>query len=166
MPATLFNPSTRDAEWHTPLWALEVNAPAGGAATALILDTDIALCRQIGVALRSLGMQTDVCNDAADAMHRAQHGHYDVAIIDIQVCDGLKLARTLSRGPTAMPVVAFTSGGSFLNRLQARRHGCHAYVCKPAPLERFLRTVWQTCRIGHRCYHAPVEAISNAVSSA
>lgn len=131
-----------------PLWMLDVPGFDDRPAKALILDADPALCRQVGAALRSLGIQAESYATPDEALAAAGEIAFSVAIVDVGLERGHEVSRALARGDAGrpVPVLAFASGGSFLERLKARRHGCSHYVRKPAPLERFLRAVWKTAK--------------------
>lgn len=136
--------------WETPLWSLDVPGRDGQPPRALILDADPALCRQVGLALRSLGIHSDTFCDAREALHSATEHAYSVAVVDVGLEQGFEVCRRLTRGDRArrIPVLAFTCNASFLDRLKARRYGCRQFLAKPAPLERFLRAVWRTATGG------------------
>lgn len=139
-----------DQSWQHPMSSMDIPGCDGRPPKALILDADPALCRQVGLALKSLGIETDTFCEASEAMNAARSTRYAVAVIDVGLVQGFDVCHRLSRGDAGrrIPVLAFASGGSFLERLKARRHGAQSFVSKPAPLDRFLRAVWQTACSG------------------
>jgi len=155
-----FNTWGERDDWEAPLWSLDVPGRDGQPPRALILDADPALCRQVGLALRSLGIHSDTFCDAREALHSAREHTYAVAVVDVGLEQGFEVCRRLTRGDRArrIPVLAFACNASFLDRLKARRYGCQQFVTKPAPLERFLRAVWRTATGGRPLRDSAVPA--------
>ena len=145
-----FKPWGETDDWEAPISTLEIPERGGQPPRALIVDPDPALCRHVGLALRSLGIHCDTFCQTGEALVAAREKTYAVAVVDVGLAQGFETCRRLARGDTGrrIPVLAFACNGSFLDRLKARRHGCRHFVTKPAPLELFLRAMWRTATGG------------------
>ena len=123
------------------------DAPAVHAAVAasearVLLVEDNALNQAICAAmLKSLGLNTDIANDGAEAVAKAESNHYDLILMDCQmpVMDGFAATariRAHEAGSAAprTPIVALTANAMQGDRERCLAAGMDDYLTKPYTL--------------------------------
>ncbi len=113
--------------------------------TALVVDDSAAIRRQVGFALRGIGLHTVEAEDGADAWRRLHDVAADIILTDVNmpVMDGLKLiglVRT-SAPHQRTPIVVITSEAGEGDRRRAESLGASAYLLKPVCSDRVVELV-------------------------
>lgn len=139
--------STSSLDWRSSPWTLPRRGDDAPAGKALVVDESLALCLQVGRALRDLGLESEFAATTDEARRVGNNNRYDIIVLDVGIEDGagFHLCRELATNSieVAPPVVAFTARDSLLDRLHGRMAGCSAYLVKPTSLDIFTRIVWR-----------------------
>ena len=113
--------------------------------TALVVDDSAAMRRQVGLALRRLGLNTVEAEDGAEAWRQLQGAQADIILTDINmpIMDGLKLiglVRT-SAPHQRTPVVVISSEATEEDRRRAVTLGASDYLLKPVHSDQVIEVV-------------------------
>ena len=115
-----------------------------GAVRLLVVDDDVAICRQVAAGLALAGFQVVTAHDAAGAIAQAQQTPPDVAIVDLGMptIGGLDVIRHLKEqsGPS-VHVMVLTGHDDERSRHEAFEAGADDYVLKPIGLSELRRRV-------------------------
>src|ERR1700733_393141 len=115
-----------------------------GAVRVLVVDDDIAICRQMAAGLAQAGFQVVTANDAAAAIDQAAHTPPDVAIVDLGMPNvgGIDVIRHLKQEHgTAVHVIVLTGHDNERSRAEAFDAGTDDYVLKPIGLAEIRRRI-------------------------
>ena len=117
--------------------------PAG--ASALVVDDSAAMRRQLGEALRRIGVACDEAEDGAAAWRKLALARYDVILTDINmpVLDGLKLIGLVRAAGAhrATPIVVISTEGAKADVERALGLGAQAYLVKPVQTQQVAAAV-------------------------
>jgi two-component system, sensor histidine kinase and response regulator len=119
-----------------------------GAVRVLVVDDDIAICRQMASGLAHAGFQVHTAHDANGAIAQAQQTPPDVAIVDLGMptTGGLEVIRHLKQGGSAVHVIVLTGRDDERSRAEAFEAGTDDYVLKPIGLSEIRRRVGAALR--------------------
>jgi DNA-binding response OmpR family regulator len=110
----------------------------------LIVDDEPDIACTMADGLELLGFITYVAHDATGALQLTEHFAPDVALLDLGLpdLDGCDLAERLqARHGKSLVTIAVTAYGDETHRQRACEAGFEAYLVKPAPLERVVKTI-------------------------
>src|SRR5438094_9601084 len=81
-----------------------------GAVRVLVVDDDIAICRQMASGLAHAGFQVHTAHDATTAIAQSQQTPPDVAIVDLgmPIIGGLEVIRHLKQAGSSVHVIVLT----------------------------------------------------------
>src|SRR5688500_11261611 len=105
-----------------------------GAVRLLVVDDDVAICRQLAAGLAQAGFQVVTANDAEGAIAQATLTPPDVAIVDLGMpgVSGLDVIRHLKQlHGAAVHVIVLTGQDDESSRAEAFDAGTDDYVLKP-----------------------------------
>ncbi len=108
---------------------------------AILLAEDVRLNQELVLAvLEALGHRVDVVDDGAEAIMAADHGRYDLVLMDLQMphVDGMTATRAIRRLPHAgrlVPIVALSANVLPAQVEAALASGMDDFVAKPLTLE-------------------------------
>jgi two-component system sensor histidine kinase/response regulator len=115
-----------------------------GAVRLLVVDDDVAICRQLAGGLASAGFQVVTAHDAVGAIEQASQTPPDVAIVDLGMpgVGGYDVIRHLKQlqGAT-VHVIVLTGQDDESSRVEAFDAGTDDYVLKPIGLPEIRRRV-------------------------
>ena len=115
-----------------------------GAVRLLVVDDDVAICRQVASGLAQAGFQVVTATDAAGAIAQTNETPPDVAIIDLGMptTGGTEVIRHIKQqlGP-AVHVIVLTGHDDERSRAEAFDAGTDDYVLKPIGLAEIKRRV-------------------------
>jgi len=114
------------------------------AVRVLVVDDDVAICRQLAAGLASAGFQVVTANDAQGAIQQAWETPPDVAIVDLGMPDvsGFEVIRHLKRVQgAAVHVIVLTGQDDERSRTEAFDAGTDDYVLKPIGIAEIRRRV-------------------------
>ena len=117
-------------------------APSG--VRLLVVDDDVAICRQMAGGLATAGFQVVTANDAESAFAQAASTPPDVAIVDLEMPNigGLAVIAELKRQHgSAIHVMVLTGHDDEQRRANAFEAGADDYVVKPVPMSELRRRV-------------------------
>ena len=114
--------------------ALQLRAQCAGT-RCLVVDDD-AFNREIALDLvESVGLVCDTACDGSEAIAKAQAGHYDLILMDVQMphVDGHEATRTIRQLPNgkSIPILALTANAFVEDRLACAASGMNDFVTKP-----------------------------------
>lgn len=138
-----------------PAQAIEPTASAAGDATIpdtaqaprVLLVDDHPLNRELGEAILTLaGCQVVTAQDGAEALAAAEHGGYDLILMDVHmpVMDGLaatRAIRALPRPAGAVPIVALSADVLPEQVARCRAAGMNGHVAKPIDRDDLIAAV-------------------------
>ena len=141
--ALLGRPSPRPGLWSPtsplPRWAGQ------DPARVLIVDDSPTVRRQLAVALRQMGLDSEGVGSAREALDKLAARRYDLAFVDVVMpeMDGYRLTREIkrTRGMRATPVIILTSRSSPFDLARGALAGCNSYLVKPVSLNSLRETV-------------------------
>lgn len=120
-----------------------------GVARILLVDDEVALCRQLAEGLARGGFQVVTAHDAENGIKQASQLPPDVAIIDLSMPggSGLTVIQALRElyGP-AVHVIVLTGQDDETSRADAFEAGAEDYLVKPASLAELRRRVGAAVR--------------------
>ena len=118
---------------------------------ALVVDDSPTMRKQLGYALRRVGVTTVEAVDGADAWRKLQAASFDILFTDINMplLDGLKLVALVRAGGAhqRVPVVVITTEGAEADRRRAMSLGANAYLVKPVQAAQVVEAVKGLLRI-------------------
>lgn len=89
--------------------------------------------------LRHCGLTCEIARDGLECVAKAEGGHYDVVLIDIQMpgMDGVEATREIARrlAPNGPRVIAVTANASNAQRQACDEAGFAGFIPKPVRLE-------------------------------
>ncbi len=102
----------------------------------LIVEDDKDSATYLAKAFRELGHSADTALDGEDGFVMANHGGYDVLIVDRMLprLDGLSLIRSLREQGDRTPVLVLSALGQVDDRIKGLRAGGDDYLPKPYAL--------------------------------
>jgi DNA-binding response OmpR family regulator len=115
-----------------------------GSVRLLVVDDDVAICRQLANGLASAGFQVVTANDAEGAMRQASLTPPDVAIVDLGMpgVGGYDVIRHLKQlHGAAVHVIVLTGQDDERSRTDAFDAGTDDYVLKPIGIAEVRRRV-------------------------
>jgi two-component system catabolic regulation response regulator CreB len=131
---------------------LSGDAETGGRDRLLLVDPYGTSREGLGAALRSGGFSVETVGTSAEAIHRADHGAFDLAIIDLDLPpahgiaeDGWDLVRILRAADPALLMVLIAAECHPDTRAAALRHGA-AYLLEKPISPRELRSIVRALR--------------------
>ncbi|MFN8768743.1 MAG: response regulator [Lysobacteraceae bacterium] len=112
---------------------------------ALVVDDSLAVHEQLRGALDRSGLQSDMAENAEQAIGLLQQRSYDIAFLDVVMpgIDGYELCRKIKQNSytRAMPVLMLTSRSSPFDRARGALAGCDTYLVKPITWEGFYQAL-------------------------
>jgi len=126
----------------------------------LVVDDDVAICRQMAAGLATAGFQVHTANDAALAIAQAAETPPDVAIVDLEMphIGGLAVIAQLKQlfGNT-IHVMVLTGHDDEQRRADAFEAGADDFVVKPVPMTELRRRVSAAVRTLRAFVHVRLE---------
>jgi DNA-binding response OmpR family regulator len=126
----------------------------------LVVDDDVAICRQMATGLATAGFQVVTANDAENAFAQAASTPPDVAIVDLEMPNigGLAVIAELKRlHGGAVHVMVLTGHDDEQRRADAFEAGADDYVVKPVPMSELRRRVSAAVRTQRAFVHVRLE---------
>ena len=120
-----------------------------GAVRLLVVDDDVAICRQLAGGLAHAGFQVVTANDAGGAIEQATVTPPDVAIVDLGMpgVSGFDVIRHLKQiHGAAVHVIVLTGQDDESSRTEAFDAGTDDYVLKPIGISEIRRRVTAAVR--------------------
>jgi CheY-like chemotaxis protein len=116
------------------------------AGARVLVAEDNFINREVALALlRAASLQVDFAEDGRAAVEKAQQGHYDLVLMDMQmpVMDGLQAARALRAMPglQALPILAMTANAYDEDRAACLAAGMDDFVTKPVEPQTLYATL-------------------------
>src|SRR5689334_15641338 len=92
-----------------------------GAVRILVVDDDVAICRQVASGLSHAGFEVHTAHDVPSAIAQAQQTPPDVAIVDLGMptTGGLDVIRHLKQAGSAVHVIVLTGRDDERSRAEA-----------------------------------------------
>lgn len=102
----------------------------------LLVDDDVELCELINEYLAPEGFTVETRHDGAQGLETAQHGDYDLLVLDVMLpkMGGFEVLRQLRAGAGAgarLPVLMLTARGEDVDRIVGLELGADDYLPKP-----------------------------------
>ncbi|HUJ58192.1 MAG TPA: response regulator [Kofleriaceae bacterium] len=114
------------------------------AVRCLVVDDDVAICRQIASGLAAAGFQVVAANDVPGAIDQARVTPPDVAVVDLGMPagGGLEVIRQLkqAQGPS-VHLIILTGHDDERSRAEAFEAGTDDYVLKPTTIAEIKRRI-------------------------
>ena len=109
----------------------------------LLVEDQAKIAGFVRRALEEQGYSVELLTDGDEAYERAQHGHYDVIVLDIMLPgrDGLSILRNLREQRNPVPVILLTARSELSERVVGLDLGADDYVTKPFFAEELLARV-------------------------
>ncbi len=102
----------------------------------LIVDDDESLREALERRFERQGMLVSAAGTGALALEQAEHGRWDVALLDLHLPDmtGVDLLPRLKELQPGLEAIMLTAHGSIETAIQAMKLGAYDYLTKPFPL--------------------------------
>jgi signal transduction histidine kinase len=120
------------------------NTVLPGAIRLLIVDDDVAICRQMATGLSAAGFQVYTANSVKDAIAQSSETPPDLAIVDLGMPEmgGLVLISHLEKQlGNSIHIIVLTGQDDERSRAEAFEAGADDYVIKPIGLSEIRRRV-------------------------
>ena len=115
-----------------------------GAVRLLVVDDDVAICRQVAAGLAQAGFQVVTANDAESAIAQIGETPPDIAIVDLGMptTGGTEVIRHIKQQlGTTVHVIVLTGHDDERSRAEAFDAGTDDYVVKPIGLSELKRRI-------------------------
>jgi NtrC-family two-component system response regulator AlgB len=114
----------------------------------LVIDDEANIRKTTAVALEGMGHETADVEDGAQALHRLELEHFDVAFLDLKLTNesGMELLPKLLKINPNMDVVVFTAHASIETAVEAIRAGAVDYIAKPFTPEEIRQVLGKIVR--------------------
>jgi DNA-binding NtrC family response regulator len=121
----------------------------------LIVDDDETLRQTIARRFQRLGMTVAEAADGEEALTKAAHAAYDVALLDLHMpgMTGIELLGRLKERWPELEAIMLTAHGSIETAIQAMRQGAYDYLTKPfqfPELEVHVQKAYEKVRLARR----------------
>ncbi|MBO1531796.1 sigma-54-dependent Fis family transcriptional regulator [Psychrobacter sp. F1192] len=118
------------------------------AATALVVDDEVDLCRLMQITLTKMGIKSDVAYTLSQAKSYWDDNDYDFCLTDLKLPDGsgLDLVKHINRHSDT-PVAVITAHGSMDLAIEALKLGAFDFVNKPLELPRLRQLVENALKV-------------------
>jgi DNA-binding NtrC family response regulator len=121
----------------------------------LVVDDDEALRQALARRFQRLGMAVAEAADGEEALAKAGHTAYDVALLDLHMpgMTGLELLGRLKGLWPELEAIMLTAHGSIETAIQAMKQGAYDYLTKPfqmADLEIHVQKAFEKARLARR----------------
>jgi signal transduction histidine kinase len=133
----------------TDVGIVSAEAMLPGAVRLLVVDDDVAICRQVAAGLAQAGFQVVTASDAASAIAQADLTPPDIAIIDLgmPVAGGTEVIRHIKQAhEQSVHIIVLTGHDDERSRAEAFDAGTDDYVVKPIGLAELKRRVGAALR--------------------
>ena len=102
----------------------------------LIVDDDDQLRETLARRFQRLGMSVTEAANGEDALAKAAHNRWDVALLDLHmpVMNGIELLEKLKESQPELEALMLTAHGSLETAVLAMKRGAYDYLTKPFPL--------------------------------
>ncbi len=118
---------------------------AAGVYTALVVDDSLPVRKQVGIALRAVGIAAEFAEDAESALQLIETRSYDILFLDVVLPgkDGYEICKAVKadRDTKHIPVIMLTGKSSPIDKVKGKLSGCDAYLTKPVGLKEFNRAL-------------------------
>ena len=122
-----------------------ISFASSGTRRILVVDDNVDAARSIEMLLRSLGHETLVVHDGADALRAAPEYRPSIVLLDIGMpgLDGYAVARRLRamEGGESLRIVAVTGWGQDSDREKSREAGFDLHLVKPVEPRELVRVL-------------------------
>jgi PAS domain S-box-containing protein len=122
-----------------------ISFASGGTRRILVVDDNVDAARSLEMLLRSLGHETLVVHDGADALRAAPEYRPSIVLLDIGMpgLDGYEVARRLRamEGGESLRIVAVTGWGQDSDREKSREAGFDLHLVKPVEPRELVRVL-------------------------
>jgi DNA-binding NtrC family response regulator len=121
----------------------------------LIVDDDEALRQTLARRFQRLGMAVTEAADGEEALAKAGHAVYDVALVDLHMpgMTGIELLGKLKERWPELEAIMLTAHGSIETAIQAMKQGAYDYLTKPfqfPELEIHIQKAFDKVRLARR----------------
>jgi hypothetical protein len=131
---------------HTPAVPADTALPQLHSRRVLVVDDNVDAADGLHLLLQSLGHETRVANNGADAIDVAGQFHPEVVLLDIGMpgMDGYEIARELRQldfakaAATPLRIVAVTGWGQEPDRVKSKDAGFDMHMLKPLELHQLM----------------------------
>jgi DNA-binding NtrC family response regulator len=129
--------------------------PTSPALRLLIVDDDESLRQTLARRFQRLGMAVVEAADGEEALAKAGHAAYDVALLDLHMpgMTGIELLGRLKELWPELEAIMLTAHGSIETAIQAMKQGAYDYLTKPfqmADLEVHVQKAYEKVRLARR----------------
>jgi two-component system response regulator VicR len=115
----------------------------------LIVEDDKAIARLLRDNLTYEGFIVESSETGRDALAKVKQFAPDLVLLDLMLpngVDGFDICRSISQGPSRLPVIILTARGEKDDRVRGLRLGADDYVTKPFTLDELLARVHAVLR--------------------
>lgn len=111
----------------------------------LVVEDEVDLLATVSVRLRAAGYEVITAVNGHEGLHKAQHEHPDLIILDIMLpgTDGYTICRMLKFDETTknLPIVLFSARAADTDIIRGFECGADAYIQKPYEPGIFLQKI-------------------------
>lgn len=119
------------------------NTPAHHTVRVLIVEDEPALAEFLQQGLEEHGCTVVVATDGPAGLTAAQHGSFDVVVLDILLpaLNGLEVCRRLRKERPSQPILMLTALGTTADTVRGLESGADDYVTKPFAFDELLARI-------------------------
>ncbi len=109
--------------------------------TALVVDDNLPVRKQIGLSLSLLGVEAEYAETGEHALELLQTNKYDAVLLehDLPGMDGYQVCKAIRENPVngKIPVIMLGKKNTGLNKIRSKMAGCTTFMIKPLSHEEF-----------------------------
>lgn len=109
----------------------------------LVVEDEPDIADLIGLHLRDLGHEVEVCSDGRVGLARALQRHWDLLVLDLRLpgIDGLEICRRVRLEGEYTPILMLTARSTEMDRVLGLETGADDYLTKPFSVIEFIARV-------------------------
>lgn len=110
---------------------------------ALVVEDDLALCRQLTGLLSEKGFAVESCGEGKEALYMGKEYEFDVAIVDLGLpgMTGLEVIKQWRDADRDFPIIILTARGQWQEKVEGLESGADDYLVKPFQPEELLARI-------------------------
>src|SRR5262252_5785763 len=116
---------------------------AGGPASILVVEDDVAMRAMLREALEDDGYAVETAENGRAGVERVRKGGVDLVVSDVKMpdLDGLDMLREIKAVSPSPHVITITAFGSIDTAIRAVKLGAFDYITKPFDVDRLILSV-------------------------
>lgn len=109
----------------------------------LLIEDDPHIGQLVGIHLKDLNCEVEVCTDGRDGYEKASTGNYSLIVLDLMLpgMDGLEVCRQLRADKVNTHILMLTAKSEEIDKVLGLETGADDYLTKPFSIREFIARV-------------------------